>query len=101
MFLRKKPIPPLIPDPGQQVYLLVRDASERRAVRAISEPSTNSRGVVVIWVTVEQEYQDALREGRRAMGIPWPVDQKVVSPSEASQRPSERRKWWRRLFGFA
>jgi hypothetical protein len=61
---------------------------------------------VVIWVAEEQDYQEALQEGRRAEGVPWPARQmEVVSSSEApqmgAQEPEEtaRRPWWVRLFG--
>lgn len=126
MFFRKKSVPPLIvPEPGQQVRLLGWGASGRAEVRAVSEPFTNARGEVVIRVTEESEYQDALREGRAAIGIPWPARHMVVvvPPLEtleaphsagegpagtsegesqtASSRPQEqRRSWWRRFFGI-
>jgi hypothetical protein len=37
---------------------------------------------VVIWVTEEQEYEASIRDGRPAMGRPWPVEQMevVLSP---------------------
>ncbi len=123
MFFRKKPVPPpMVPEPGQQVRLLGWGTTGRGEVRAISEPYTNARGEVVVRVTEEREYQDALREGRRAIGIPWPVkDMVVVLPSEPIDAPEtapestegtdtptavggaregvERRSWWRRWFG--
>lgn len=77
---------------------------------------------MVIRVAAEWECQVALREGRRAVGIPWPVKQmEVIFPSEtldapetASEEPagasagtsegepeteSSRPSWWRRWFG--
>lgn len=89
MFFRKKPVPPpMVPEPGQQVRLLRWGSSGRGEVRAISEPYTNARGEVVVRVTEEREYQDALREGRRAIGIPWPVKSMiVVLPSEPIDAP--------------
>ncbi len=84
MFFRKKSVPPrIVSDPGQQVRLLGWGASGRAEVRAVSEPFTDARGEIVVRVTEEQEYKDALREGRRAIGIPWPVqDMEILSPSE-------------------
>ncbi len=91
MFFRKRPVPPpMVPDPGQQVRLLGWSSSGQGEVRAISEPYTNARGEVVVRVTQEREYQDALREGRRAIGIPWPVKQMVVVlPSEPIDAPED------------
>ncbi len=117
---RKKPLQ--IPDPGQQVRLLMRRGRWRGRWRAISEPSTDARGEVVIWVAPEWKYQDALREEQRAIGIPWPVEQlEILSPSEpldvlemSTERPgrtdapetatspetaASHRSWWRRFFG--
>lgn len=78
----------------------------------------------MIWVAEEREYKDALREGRRAVGMPWPAGQMVVvSPSaevpevpESTAKPRTKgdtvpdaaaapkaaprnRLWWRRFFG--
>ncbi len=114
----------MVPEPGQQVRLLGWGTTPGgKEVRAISEPYTNTKGEVVVRVTEEQEYKDALREGRRAIGMPWPVKQMVIlSPSEtldapetAAEEPAstdvppdretpssrpERRSLWRRFFGF-
>ncbi len=116
MFFRKKPLP--VPDPGQQVRLRVRRGQWRGKWRAISEPYTNARGEAVIWVAPEWEYQDALQEGHRAIGIPWPAKQMdVVSPLEGpgapktaseptsdtnTPAPDKEPQWrsrWRRMFG--
>lgn len=79
MFFRKKLVaPPMVPEPAQQVRLLGWGASGRREVRAISEPYANARGEIVVRMTEEREYQDALCEGRRAIGIPWPVKHTAV-----------------------
>ncbi len=126
MFFRKKSVPPrIVPDPGQQVRLLGWGTSGRAEVRAVSEPFTDARGEIVVRVTEEQEYKDAFREGRRAIGIPWPVqDMEILSPSETlnalekvsedtegadtdtpeniggPQMATKRLSWWRRFFGF-
>lgn len=116
---RRKPLQ--IPDPGQQVRLLTRRGRWRGRWRAISEPSTNARGEVMIWVAQEWEYQDALRQEHHAIGMPWPAKQlEILSPSEpldalkmSTERPgrtdapetasspetaTQRRSWWQRLF---
>jgi hypothetical protein len=123
--IRKRPL--LIADPGQRVRLRARRISWRGTFRAVSEPYTDETGEVVMRVAKEGEYQNAIREGRRAVSMPWPVRQiEVVSPlgddSERTQelpqrsreeperarpRPggtgaqnaSERVPWWRRWCG--
>ncbi len=94
--------------------------------RAVSYPYTDEAGEVVIRVASESEYQDAIREGRRAIGIVWPVRQvEVLSfpeddiktqelpqsagagsvreeappAGEDAQEGAESRTWWRRVFG--
>ena len=73
----------------------------------------------MVRVTEESEYQDALRQGRAAIGIPWPAKHMVVvtppletveapestaeettdatAPTEESelQTPSSRPSWWK------
>jgi len=73
LFRKKSILPSIVPGPGQPVRLLGWDTSGRGEVRAISELYTDARGEVMVRVTQEREYLDALREGRRAIGIPWPV----------------------------
>lgn len=125
MFFRKQSVPPrIVPDPGQKVRLLGWGTSGRAEVRAVSEPFTDARGQIVVRVTEEQEYKDAFREGRRAIGIPWPVqDMEILTPSEVlnalekgsegtegaeeatenvggPQMAAKHPSWWRRLFGL-
>ena len=95
-----------IPHPGQQVRLLERRGRLRGRYRTISGPLTDPKDGVVIWVSEEREYQEALREGRRAGGMPWPARQmELVSSSEdpqtSAQDPEEtaRRPFWLRWFG--
>jgi len=106
----------MVPEPGQQVRLLGWGTTPAgKEVRAISEPYTNPKGEVVVRVTEEQEYKDALWEGRRAIGIPWSVKQMVIlSPLETldapetstkeptgvdvppeRETPSSRPSWWK------
>jgi hypothetical protein len=73
--------PPRIPDPGQYVELRTEDGSWRWGFRAITEPSTSEWGEVVVWVATEDEYRAAQREGRSAVGVPWPTERMVVSSS--------------------
>jgi hypothetical protein len=73
--------PARIPDPGQMVDLQMEDGSWRQGFRALSEPSTAETGEVLIWVCTEDEYREALREERRAVGMPWSAKRMRVSPS--------------------
>ena len=122
-FLRKKK-PPQVPDPGQRVRLRTARGRWRGSFRAISYPYTDDlAGAVVIVVAEEWEYWDAIREGRHAVGLAWPVRQiEEVWPlgeerprelpqelqekqeraeprpsTRARQEPLERRSWWRRM----
>ena len=100
--------PPRVADPGQCVELRTEDGAWRRGFRAISEPSTSERGEVVVWVATEDEYRAAHREGRSAVGVPWPTERMVVCstgipwrlpPPEPQQSlEGARRLWWR--WGF-
>ena len=82
--------PARIPDPGQMVDLQMEDASWREGFRALSEPSTAETGEVLIWVCTEDEYREALREERRAVGMPWSAKRMRVSPSPHPWRLSYR-----------
>jgi hypothetical protein len=124
MFLGKRPLP--VPEPRQRVRLRAGRGPWRGNFRAVSYPYTDEAGEVVIRVARESEYQDALREGRRAVGIAWPVRQvEVVSFPEddvktqelpqstaegggngeprsggvEAQQTAAHRSWWRRVFG--
>jgi hypothetical protein len=80
-FLGKKP--PLVPDPGQRVRLRTERGLWRGRFRAVSYPYTDASGVVVVRVAEEVEYRDAIREGRRAVGVAWPAKQmEILSPPE-------------------
>ena len=118
-FFRKKPT--LIPEPDQQVRLRAGRGPWRGRFRAVSEPFTDERlGEVVIRVCEEKDYQNAIRQGSRPAGMPWPARQIEIVPlspsesedtqdlSEPGRVPTaggfkevvpERRPWWRRLFG--
>ena len=73
--------PPRIPDPGQHVDLRVEDGSWRKGFRALSEPWTAHTGEVMIWVATEDEYRAAGREGRSAVGVPWPTERMRLASS--------------------
>jgi hypothetical protein len=60
--------------------------------RAISEPATAETGEVVIWVAQEQEYEDSIREGRPAVGRPWPAKQMEVAFSLLEEAYEARHK---------
>jgi hypothetical protein len=87
--------PPLVPDPGQRVELLTEDGSQRGGFRAVSGPLTASTGEIVALVATEEEYRTAEREGRRAVGILWPIEQLEVL------LPRRRRRWLTWRSGFA
>ena len=118
--VRKRPL--VVPEPGQRVRLRVGRGPWRGSYRAVSEPFTDQGGAVVLRVAEEEEYRRATREGRRAIGMPWPVQQMSVISSSASadeetgelpavpqhfEKPPrstqegarEPRSWWRRVFG--
>ena len=82
--------PARIPDRGEMVDLRMEDASWRVGFRALSEPSTAETGEVIIWVCTEDEYREARWEGRRAVGMTWPVARMRVSPSPQPWRLSYR-----------
>src|SRR5215208_5677235 len=82
--------PALIHDPGQMVDLRMEDRSWREGFRALSAPSTAATGEVLIWVCTEDEYEEARREERRAVGMRWPVKRMRVSPSPHPWRLSYR-----------
>jgi hypothetical protein len=82
--------PARIPDPGEMVDLLVEDASWREGFRVLSEPSRAETGEVIIWVCTEDEYREADREERRAVGMTWPVARMRVSPSPQPWRLTYR-----------
>jgi len=82
--------PPRIPDPGEMVDLRMEDASWRQGFRALSEPSTAETGEVIIWVCTEDEYREARRETRRAVGMTWPAKRMRVSLSPHPWRLSYR-----------
>ena len=70
---------PRIPDPGQHVDLRTEDGSWRKGFRALSEPWTAETGEVMVWVATEDEYRAAGREGRSAVGVPWPTERMRLS----------------------
>ena len=126
-FLYKKKLL-LVPELGQRVRLRVGRGLWRGNYRAVSEPYTDESGEVVVRVVEESEYREAIREGHRAVSMPWPERQIEVGslvgeddgeetqelplgPQEDSQtaepRPctgiaqesAECDPWWRRVFG--
>ena len=73
---------PRIPDPGQHIDLRTENGAWRMDFRALPEPWTAETGEVMIWVATEDEYRAAGREGRSAVGVPWPTERlRLTSPS--------------------
>jgi hypothetical protein len=73
---------PSIPDPGQHIDLRTENGAWRMDFRALSEPWTADTREVMIWVATEDEYRAAGREGRSAVGVPWPAERlRLTSPS--------------------
>ena len=85
---------PLVPDPGQRVELLTEDGSQRGGFRAVSGPLTAGTGEIVALIATEEEWRNAQREGRRAVGILWPVVQLEVLV------PRRRKRWLARRGRF-
>jgi hypothetical protein len=87
--VRKRPL--IVPEPGQRVRLRTARGRWRGSFRAVSEPFTDEGGVVVLRVAEEQEYRAARREGRRAMGMPWPVRQMaiILPPARSEEATGE------------
>jgi hypothetical protein len=82
--VRRQPL--AVPEPGQRVRLRTARGRWRGSYRAVSEPYTDKRGVVVVRVAEEEEYRAARREGRRAIGFPWPVGQvAIILPPAGSE----------------
>ena len=77
---------PRIPDPGQCVDLRAEDGSWREGFRALSGPWTSDTGEVVILVATEDEYRAAKREGRSAVGVPWPAGRMHLASSRLPWR---------------
>ena len=87
--LRKKK-PSLIPDPGQRMRLRARRGRWRGWFRAVSHPYTEASGIVVVQVAEERECRDALREGRSAVRVAWPVKQmEGLVPAEGSEEGTQ------------
>ena len=80
MFLRRRQ-PPLVPDPGQRVELLLEDGSQRSGFVAATGPLTSDSGEIVVRVALEEEYRNSKRERRSAVSMAWPVGRlEVVLP---------------------
>ena len=81
--------PPRVPDPGQHVDLRTEEGSWREGFRALSGPWTVDEGEVVISVATEDEYRTAAREGRSAVGVPWPTRRMRLSSFRLPWRLSQ------------
>ena len=112
-FIRRKP--PLVPEPGQRVRLRTRRRKRwRGSFRAVSHPYTDEGLGVVVRIAEEGDYREAVGEGRRASGVPWPAHQlEVVLSSEKADQDTQEFPWrqrprrgtrglrglWRLIFG--
>lgn len=69
-----------IPEVDEPVEVRVEDGSWRKGYRAISKPTTDEEypGEEVIWITPENEWRAAKKEGREPDGAPWPVSQMAL-----------------------
>jgi hypothetical protein len=87
--VKKRPL--VVPEQGQRVRLRTARGRWRGSYRAVSEPFTDEGGVVVLRVAEEEEYRAAKREGRRAIGMPWPVRQMegVLPPAGSEEGTGE------------
>ena len=81
----------MVPEPGQRVRLRTARGRWRGNYRAVSEPFTDEGGAVVLRVAEEEEYRAARREGRRAIGFPWPVRQMsiILPPARSEEATGE------------
>lgn len=70
--------PPLVPDPGQRVFLVNEDGSRIEGFRAVTGPISTEAGGIIIRVAIEQEFKDSRREGRRAVSMAWPAERVEV-----------------------
>jgi hypothetical protein len=66
-----------VPKPGEKVELHAADGSWRGGFRYIGDPFTED-GEQRVWVTTEEEYRQAQREGREPAGSTWPLSQIAV-----------------------
>jgi hypothetical protein len=117
----------VVPESGQRVRLRAGRGRWRGTFRAVSRPYTDGTGEVVVRVTKEGEYWEAVREGRGAVAVPWPVRQVEVAalfeyhdkertqelpqrsregqesveprPAPAAAQELTARRWWSRVFG--
>jgi hypothetical protein len=91
MFLRRKQ-PPLVPDPGQRVELLMEDGTQKSGFVAASSPLTSDSGEIVVRVALEEEFRNSKRERRSAVSMAWPVARlEVVLPRQQRWLAKQRR----------
>ena len=87
MFLRRRQ-PPLVPDPGQRVELLLEDGSHGSGFVAASGPLTSDSGEIVVRVALEEEYRESKRQRRSAVSMAWPVARLEVALSQRQRWPA-------------
>jgi hypothetical protein len=80
MFLRRRQ-PPLVPDPGQRVQLLLEDGSHSSGFVAASGSLTSDSGEIIVRVALAEEYRDSKQERRSSVSMAWPLARlEVVLP---------------------
>lgn len=70
-----------VPEVGERVEVRIEDGSWRLGFRATSEPTTDEEypGERVVWISAEDEWLAARREGRQPAGAPWPLEQMAAA----------------------
>ncbi len=59
---------------GGDLVTAIDAEGEELPRRALGGTVTGDRGLPLIWVCREEEWQAAAREGRRPDGVPWPAE---------------------------
>ncbi|HEX9774228.1 MAG TPA: hypothetical protein VGB83_01420 [Actinomycetota bacterium] len=59
--------------PGE-IVVAINAFGERHPRRALTGIESEGHDFPVVWLCSEEEWQDALREGRDPEGIPWPAE---------------------------
>lgn len=74
-----------IPKVRERIEVRTSDGSWKRGYQAISGITTDEEypGERVIWITSEQEWQAARKEGREPGGASWPVKQMAATEDKA------------------
>lgn len=68
----------------------IDDGSWRGGFRAITGPTIDEEypGERVVWISAEDEWQAARREGRKPGGTPWPLERMSAVGEERGDFPT-------------